>query len=75
MKSFKLYQHRIILLPDNSIANGKYTIDGDFTIIIKDGFLNDGVSEDGTLLPAIQPIEHSAIRYFQKEFAVYETYS
>ena len=27
MKSFKLYQHRIILLPDNSIANGKYTIE------------------------------------------------
>ena len=46
MKSFKSYQHKRILLPDNTIANGKYTIDGDFTVIIKDGFLNDEVSEE-----------------------------
>ncbi len=65
MKSFKSYQHQRILLPDNTIANGKYTIDGDFTVIIKDGFLNDEVSEDGTLIPAISTSDASHIEHWR----------
>ena len=65
MKSFKSYQHQRILLPDNTIANGKYTIDGDFTVIIKDGFLNDEVSEDGTLIPAISTSDASHIEHWK----------
>lgn len=65
MKSFKSYQHQRILLPDNTIANGKYTIDGDFTVIIKDGFLNDDVSEDGKLIPAISTSDASHIEHWK----------
>lgn len=65
MKSFKSYQHQRILLSDNRLANGKYTIEGVFTITIKDGLLNDEVSEDGTLIPAILTADSTHIEHWR----------
>ena len=41
MKSFKSYQHQRILLSDNTIANGDFVIEGEMTIRVKNGYLND----------------------------------
>lgn len=65
MKSFKSYQHKRIVLSDYTLANGKYTIDNDFTVIIKDGFLNDEISEDGTLIPAISTSDSTHIEHWK----------
>ncbi|MDY6397764.1 MAG: helix-turn-helix transcriptional regulator [Treponema sp.] len=65
MKSFKSYQHQRILLSDNRLANGKYGIDGFCTITIKDGLLNDELSEDGTLIPAILTADSTHIEHWR----------
>ena len=53
MKSFKSYQHQRILLEDKTIAHGEFTIDG-VIVQIKDGWLNDGLDEEGKFIPAIR---------------------
>lgn len=80
MKSFKTYQHQRILLSDNSIANGDFIVDGEVTVRIKNGFLNDVDGENGEILPAISTsdfthIEHwkDGVLHCEKEPAVIDT--
>lgn len=65
MKSFKSYQHRRILLKEGEIANGDYIIDGEMTIRIKNGYLNDAEDEGGKLLPAIATADGSHIEHWK----------
>lgn len=65
MKSFKSYQHQRILLSDKSIANGDFIIEGEFTVRIKDGLLNDVESEDGEILPAISTADSTHIEHWK----------
>ncbi|MFC2330935.1 MAG: hypothetical protein ACFNKL_07730 [Treponema sp.] len=58
-------QHQKILLSDNSIANGDYVIDGEITIRIKNGYLNDVEGDDGSLLPAISTADSSHIEHWK----------
>lgn len=65
MKSFKAYQHRRILTAENEIADGDFIIDGDMTVRIKDGYLNDALDEEGKLLPAIETADGSHTEHWQ----------
>ena len=65
MKTFKSYQHQRILLSDNSIANGDYIIDGEITVRIKNGYLNDVEGDDGSLLPAISTADSGHIEHWK----------
>ena len=65
MKNFKSYQHQRILLADKTIANGDYIIEGEFTVRIKDGYLNDAEDEEGNLLPAISSADASHIEHWK----------
>ena len=65
MKSFKSYQHQRILLSDNSIANGDFIIDGEVTVRVKNGYLNDVPGDDGTLLPAIATADSTHIEHWK----------
>lgn len=65
MKNFKSYQHRRILLKEGEIANGDYIIDGEMTIRIKNGYLNDVLDENGSLLPAISTSDGSHIEHWR----------
>ena len=53
MKSYKSNQHRKILLEDKTPAHGEYVI-GDVIVTIKNGYLNDGLDEEGRFIPAIR---------------------
>ena len=65
MKSFRSYQKQRILLSDGSLANGKYSIEGDLTIRVKNGFLNDEISEDGHLIPAIMTDDSTHVEHWK----------
>lgn len=65
MKSFKAYQHQRILVEGNKIADGDYIIDGDMTIRVKNGFLQDALDADGNALPAIASADGSHIEHWQ----------
>ena len=65
MNTFKTYQHQRILLPDCTFADGTYVIDGDITIRVKNGFLNDGTDENGKLRPAIETSDGSHIEHWK----------
>ena len=65
MKSFKSYQHQRIITKEGSIANGDYDIDGDVTIRITNGYLNDAVDADGNVHPAIQTADCSHIEHWK----------
>lgn len=65
MKSFKSYQHRRILTKEGQVASGDYIIDGEMTIRIKDGYLNDAEDADGILLPAIAAADGSHIEHWK----------
>lgn len=80
MKSFKSYQHQRVLLSDNLIANGDYIVEGDVTVRLKNGYLNDVEGENGEILPAISTadsthIEHwkEGVLHCEKEPAVIDT--
>jgi len=67
MKTFKHYQHQRILLTDMSIANGDYILnEGEITVRIKNGYLNDTIDEDGSLLPAIATSDGSHIEHWKE---------
>ena len=65
MKSFKSYQHQRILLSDKTIANGDYIVDGEVTVRIKNGYLNDAEDEQGNLLPAIETADATHIEHWK----------
>lgn len=66
MKTFKHYQHQRILLSDMVIANGDYIInEGEITVRIKNGFLNDVEGDDGSILPAISTSDGSHIEHWK----------
>ena len=65
MKSFKSYQQQRILLSDNTIANGDFIVDGEVTVRIKNGYLNDVEDDNGELLPAIQTADSTHIEHWK----------
>ena len=64
MKSYKSCQNQRILLEDKTIAHGEYIIDG-VIVTIKNGYLNDGLDEEGGLIPAIQTETGSHIEHWR----------
>ena len=64
-KTFELYQKQQIFLSDGTLANGTYSIDGGFTIRVKNGYLTDGIDEDGNNLPAIYADDGSHIEHWE----------
>lgn len=65
MRSFKSYQHQRILLSDRTIADGDFIIESEITVRIKNGYLNDAVGEDGSVLPAISTADGSHIEHWK----------
>mgnify|MGYP003571554503 CR=1 FL=1 len=65
MKSFKSYQHQRIVLSDNTIANGDFVIEGEMTIRVKNGYLNDATDESGNILPAIETSDATHIEHWK----------
>lgn len=64
MKSYKSYQHQRILLEDKAVAHGEYIIDG-VIVTIKNGYLNDGLDEEGGFIPAIRTDSGSHIEHWR----------
>lgn len=64
MKTFSNYQYRRLLTKEGSICHGDYVKD-DFIIRTKNGFLNDVLDEEGSLLPAIQMHDGSHIEHWK----------
>ena len=64
MKSYKSCQNQRILLEDKTLAHGEYIIDG-VIVTIKNGYLNDGLDEEGGLIPAIQTETGSHIEHWR----------
>ena len=65
MKSFKSYQHQRILMSDGTLAKGDFIIEGEMTVRVKDGYLNDVFDPEGNLLPAISTADGSHIEHWK----------
>lgn len=63
MKNFSAWQYRIIITKEGKIADGDYLIDG-VTVRISDGYLNDGIDENGNILPAIETADLTHIEHW-----------
>ena len=64
MKCFKAYQHQMILLKDNTVADGDFILDEGLTVRIKEGLLNDVVLDSGEVLPAIETANSSHVEHW-----------
>ena len=65
MRSFKSYQHQRILMTDMKVADGDYIIEGELTVRVKDGYLNDAQAPDGSVLPAISSSDGTHIEHWK----------
>ncbi len=67
MKDCRNYQGVRILTEEGNIANGDYILD-EVTIRCRNGLLNDSVSDEGLLQPAIETHDGSHVEHWKDGF-------
>lgn len=69
MKTFSEYQKQTVLTKEGRIADGDYIfsdINGvEITVRVKKGYLNDVISENGDILPAIETSNGSHVEHWK----------
>lgn len=66
MRTFKYYQHRKVLTPENEIGDGDYIVGGGtMTIRLSNGLLSDVICQNRSILSAIETIDLSHIEHWR----------